>query len=305
MKKLSIFIDNNTEDKDDKDFALKLKKRLKGIKEDFDIILYADIEKNDGNEDDEDKAINTINNSEIIIPILSSNYLSYVNKKFETVLNDVIESDDKYLFPILLKPISWSSYKWVVKSKLIPSDEKPILEHTDNEIDVILNDLVRTINNIITNYYSPPSNNTTKNKKTPISNGNILFISHDHEDADFAELLKLKLEKNGLRGWIDSERLKIGQDWREEIDQAIENSMAVIAVMTPDARKSEYVTYEWAFAWGKGVKIFPIMLKQTQLHPRLESLQYLDFTNRATRPWEKLINSIEDLTKELCKENSA
>ena len=71
----------------------------------------------------------------------------------------------------------------------------------------------------------------------------------------------------------------------------------MIAIMTPDARKSEYVTYEWAFAWGKGKPIFPIMLKQTQLHPRLESLQYLDFTNRTTRPWDKLISSIKELNK--------
>ena len=63
--------------------------------------------------------------------------------------------------------------------------------------------------------------------------------------------------------------------------------------MTPDARKSEYVTYEWAFAWGKGKAIFPVMLKQTQLHPRLESLQYLNFTDRTVRPWEKLIDSIK------------
>jgi len=67
--------------------------------------------------------------------------------------------------------------------------------------------------------------------------------------------------------------------------------------MTPEARKSEYVTYEWSFAWGKGKKIFPIMLKQTQLHPRLESLQYLDFTNRTTRPWDKLVDSIKQITK--------
>ena len=46
---------------------------------------------------------------------------------------------------------------------------------------------------------------------------------------------------------------------------------------------------------GKGEKVFPIMLKQTQLHPRLESLQYLDFTNRAARPWDELINSIKAL----------
>lgn len=123
---------------------------------------------------------------------------------------------------------------------------------------------------------------------------NQIFISHSHSDADFAELLKLHLEKQGIKCWMDSERLKIGQDWREEIDSGISNSKAVIAIMSPEARKSEYVTYEWAYAWGKGIKIFPLMLIQTPLHPRLESLQYLDFTNRVTRPYEELIHRIKE-----------
>jgi hypothetical protein len=32
--------------------------------------------------------------------------------------------------------------------------------------------------------------------------------------------------------------------------------------MTPDAKASEYVTYEWAFAWGAGVRVIPIMYKE-------------------------------------------
>ena len=65
--------------------------------------------------------------------------------------------------------------------------------------------------------------------------------------------------------------------------------------MSPEARKSEYVTYEWAFAWGNDIEILPIMLKQTALHPRLESLQYMDFTNRVTRPYDELITRIKEL----------
>jgi hypothetical protein len=59
--------------------------------------------------------------------------------------------------------------------------------------------------------------------------------------------------------------------------------------MTTEAKASQYVTYEWAFAWGAGVKVIPILLKKTELHPRLESRQFLDFTNRNARPWDTLI----------------
>jgi HEAT repeat protein len=36
-----------------------------------------------------------------------------------------------------------------------------------------------------------------------------------------------------------------------------------------------------------------VLLRPTQFHPRLEALQHLDFTNQATRPWNRLIQELE------------
>jgi hypothetical protein len=68
----------------------------------------------------------------------------------------------------------------------------------------------------------------------------------------------------------------------------------LIVVVTPSAKASEYVTYEWAFAWGVGVKVIPVLLEPTPLHPRLEVLQYLDFSIRSARPWDKLLARLRD-----------
>ena len=108
---------------------------------------------------------------------------------------------------------------------------------------------------------------------------NHIFISHSHEDIDFAENLHSRLTQAGFTVWRDT-GIRGGEDWRREIDEAIKGAFVLIVMMTPEAKASEYVTYEWAFAWGAGVKVIPILLKTTELHPRLESLQYLDFTNR-------------------------
>lgn len=291
MNKIKIYVDHYGADEDFA-FAKRLKERIKSIKYDFDLVTWSDTE---GDGDDwERETINQINSSTIVIPIISSDYISYVSKSVEASLDNIIDSKDRFLFPILFKPAEWGGFKWIVRSKLIPSDEQPLNERPGSDIDAAINSLVKTITNILAKLTEPAEINKKTDRSLNDNNG-FIFISHDHDDADFAELLKLKLEKNNLTGWIDSERLKIGQDWREEIDSGIENALAVIAIMTPEARKSEYVTYEWAFSWGKGKKIFPIMLKQTQLHPRLESLQYLDFTNRTTRPWDDLINSLREL----------
>jgi HEAT repeat protein len=120
-----------------------------------------------------------------------------------------------------------------------------------------------------------------------------IFISYNHNDGDFADNLKEKIKKAGFEPWIDIAGLRAGKDWRAEIDQAIKGASALIVVMTPRAKESEYVTYEWAFALGAGVKVIPVLLKPTEIHPRLGALQYLDFTNRMSRPWDKLIEALQ------------
>ena len=109
---------------------------------------------------------------------------------------------------------------------------------------------------------------------------NHIFISYHHHECDFAACLRMEVEALGLDTWIDKRKLRAGDDWRNEIDNGIKNAVALIVVMTPEARASDYVTYEWAFALGYGIKVIPIMLKTTPLHPRLDVLQYIDFTNQ-------------------------
>jgi hypothetical protein len=116
-----------------------------------------------------------------------------------------------------------------------------------------------------------------------------ILISYSHHDSDFVENLHNRLTNAGFDVWIDTDILA-SQDWREEIDHAIQRAAALIVIITPRSRASEYVTYEWAFAWGAGVTIIPILREKTEkIHPRLESLQYLDFTNPNSRPWERLV----------------
>jgi hypothetical protein len=117
---------------------------------------------------------------------------------------------------------------------------------------------------------------------------NHVFISHCQKDRKFARGCEAKLTEKGLTAWR-SDGIPGGEDWRKEIDKAIKEAFALVVVITPESKASEYVTYEWAFAWGAGVKVIPVLLKKTQIHPRLESLQYLDFTARA-RPWNKLFD---------------
>ena len=90
-----------------------------------------------------------------------------------------------------------------------------------------------------------------------------VFISHSHENRDFAELLQNKLTDAKFTVWRDT-ALVPGEDWREEIDHEIQQASVIIVMITPQAMASAYVNYEWAFAWGIGSKIIPILLEKTE-----------------------------------------
>lgn len=132
------------------------------------------------------------------------------------------------------------------------------------------------------------------------------FVSYSRKDAPFIKELTSRLHQAGLDTWVDSNRLKAGREWRDAIDDAIRGSDALIVVMTPNARKSEYVTYEWAFAYGIGLRIIPILLERTDLHPRLAVLQFVDFTSHfeLNHAWDHLVELLNEVQKEVLREKA-
>lgn len=119
-----------------------------------------------------------------------------------------------------------------------------------------------------------------------------VLIAHDMEEIDFAELLEVSLTKARHEAILDSRIPDTGIAWQEKLDQAIRKADIMVVVMTPKARASARVTYEWAFALGAGVSVVPVELKPTPFHPRLDVLKRLDFTDRQ-RPWEAFMVEIE------------
>lgn len=123
----------------------------------------------------------------------------------------------------------------------------------------------------------------------------MVFVSYSSEDSVFAELVKMKLNQAKIDVWLDQDKLDAGEEWRNEIDLGINESDAFLLILTPKSCKSEYVTYEWAYALGRKKNIIPLMYKKSKIHPRLSGMQYLDFTNNGKGPWDKLLTRIETL----------
>lgn len=121
---------------------------------------------------------------------------------------------------------------------------------------------------------------------------NQVFISYKSEQIELAQDFAEKIKAAGFTVWMDSD-IRVGTEWREEIDVAISNSIALVVIMTPEANESKYVAYEWAFAYGTGVRVIPILyIEPKDLHPRLRTLQYVIHDDPEIQ--DKLINSLRD-----------
>lgn len=250
-----------------------------------------------------------IKDANIALLLISPDFLAsdFIVQRELPVLLEHFHKEGLIVLSILIRASFWAGIPDLAQIQFLNDPSKPIESLSRQEADKVLASIAQKIIDLTEAIYQHEVEikGTAKRarQKTPRSTEQSsprikvtqhLFISHSKVDGDFAELLKLRLEREGYTAWIDVDRIGPGVDWRAEIDDAIKKSLVVIAVMSPEARLSEYVTYEWAFAWGSGIKLIPIMLRQTTMHPRLATLQFLDFSNRIARPWDKLIETLDE-----------
>lgn len=125
-----------------------------------------------------------------------------------------------------------------------------------------------------------------------------VFLSYASDDYFFAEMLSLKLKQAKIDLWRDLGRLRAGDDWKKSIEKGVFESDVVVVALSARSSESPYVTYEWAYALGQGKAIIPVKLTDCALHPRLESIQYIDFSYPLALPWKKLLKSIRKVETE-------
>jgi hypothetical protein len=76
-----------------------------------------------------------------------------------------------------------------------------------------------------------------------------IFISYSHCDKAPAEKL-FRLLKVNWDVWMDH-RIENGKYWKGAIDENLNAAALAIVLVSPDAMKSAYVTYEWCYKWFK------------------------------------------------------
>lgn len=71
-----------------------------------------------------------------------------------------------------------------------------------------------------------------------------VFISHAHQDADFAHRLAADLASAGWRAWLAPDSIQPGEKWVEAIGRGLDESGVFLVVLTPAAVGSAWVKTE-------------------------------------------------------------
>ena len=81
-----------------------------------------------------------------------------------------------------------------------------------------------------------------------------VFISHTHSDQRLAHKIAAILEQAGLEVWDASREILPGDNWAQEVSNALQESEAMVILLTPDAVRSEWVRREmrWNIAYALG-----------------------------------------------------
>jgi hypothetical protein len=135
-----------------------------------------------------------------------------------------------------------------------------------------------------------------------------VFISYSHADVTHLTGFVDKLKDAGFKAdgedkdiWIDTSGIEGGEDWRDEIDKALEESFALVILLTTNSVKSTFVLYEWAWALGNNIRVIPILVEDINSrnlprnfkHPLYERKQYKNWNSPSDQ--EYVIKELLDL----------
>lgn len=112
-----------------------------------------------------------------------------------------------------------------------------------------------------------------------------IFLSHSSKDADVALKICEQLEKNGTKCFIAPRDIRPGKEYAEEIINGIEESAAVVLLMSGAANRSPHVLREVEHAVSGGTPILVYKLEDVVLS---KSMEYFLMTHQwvSSKPQE-------------------
>lgn len=127
-----------------------------------------------------------------------------------------------------------------------------------------------------------------------------VFISYLARDRPVADDLAAKLNEAGIATWFDSQ-IEIGQRWREELIQQLNQSSAVIVIFSPNSLESTWVQNEWSTVLDKSRRVIPVLVggvRPADIEGVTPNLEFVDLGQDYDRGIQKIITTLQSVDQE-------
>lgn len=95
----------------------------------------------------QDTILNQLENSQIVLLLISANYLAsdFLSNVEMNFISQLADKKDKLVIPIILKPAAWKEVDFLSKRKVLPDGGKPLTEYTRAGRDKVFDEIVKEI----------------------------------------------------------------------------------------------------------------------------------------------------------------
>ena len=123
-----------------------------------------------------------------------------------------------------------------------------------------------------------------------------VFISHAHSDERLAHKVAAILEQAGLEVWDAKREIMPGDNWAQEVSNALQESEAMVVLLTPDAVQSQWMRWEmrWEIEYALTKKRFRSLIPVVAGDPSVLDTEDVPWILRR----QKMINLTEHENEE-------
>lgn len=133
-----------------------------------------------------------------------------------------------------------------------------------------------------------------------------IYIAYANRDGrELAQRLTKDLEETGYKVWLDSREIRGGQLWAEEIKRAIQESWAMLLIMTPGSLQSPYVVggdvevSDIPTAIENKITILPLLYDDSidvrEFPFDIGKRQYIDFRHNYSSAFDQLQKALDNI----------
>lgn len=128
-----------------------------------------------------------------------------------------------------------------------------------------------------------------------------IFISYSHADAAFVDKLATNLVKRNAHIWVDTWELNVGDSILNKVQQAIQDSSALLVVLSTASVASEWCKKELSAGLmreldEKRVIVLPVLLEDCEIPIFLREKMYADFRTNFDTGLKALIGAVSRVT---------